>query len=136
MKSSQNAFIIFFYSTLKIQCCMNPYKWDIQVFPPDFIVLNYHVTYSWFRSTEKGIIHRRSRKRDGKCSFFNFFWRICKLGKIEKIKMKKHEDIQIFRSRYCAINIEESVNTTSVSIFMLQYTVIIYKTYCTWSVVF
>lgn len=34
LKSSQNAFIIFYYSTLKIQCCISPYKWDIQVPPP------------------------------------------------------------------------------------------------------
>lgn len=41
-----------------------------------------YATYSWFRSAEKGIIHQRKGERDRKCSFFNFFWRICKLGKM------------------------------------------------------
>lgn len=50
-------------------------------------------TYSWFRSTEKGIIHQRKGERYRKCSFFNFFWRICKLGRI----MMKWSDRQKYK---------------------------------------
>lgn len=92
--------------------CINPYKWEIQDFTLFFSakLLYRYATYSWFRSTEKGIIHQRKGERYRKCSFFNFFWRICKLGRI----MMKWSDRQKYKYT-------EVVNVLCISYWVFQF---------------